>query len=110
MIERSFIVSKHYYKVDKMKNRFIYDDLDTMRVINQSNVTQLVYPSPNKYNAIWDSILHPNGKIYFALCTELTTSAYTKLVEYDVKNNTVRDIFDAENMILPNERFIRESV
>ncbi len=109
MIERSFIVSKHYYKVDKMKYRFIYDDLDTMRVINQSNVTQFVYPSPNKYNAIWDSILHPNGKIYFALCTELTTSAYTKLVEYDVKNNTVRDIFDAENMILPNERFIRDS-
>ena len=92
-----------------MKYRFDFDNLDTLRVINQKNVTQFVYPSPNKYNAIWDSILHPNGKVYFALCTELTTSAYTKLVEYDIETNSVRDIFDAENMILPNERFIRDS-
>lgn len=92
-----------------MTYRFNFKDLDSLRVMNQETVKQFVYPSPSKYNAIWDSILHPNGNVYFALCTELTTSAYTKLVEYNVESNCVRDIFDAESMILPNERFIRDS-
>lgn len=92
-----------------MTYRFNFKDLDSLRVMNQETVKQFVYPSPSKYNAIWDSILHPNGNVYFALCTELTTSAYTKLVEYNVESHCVRDIFDAESMILPNERFIRDS-
>ena len=96
-------------KIYNMKYAFNFNDLDTLRVINQDHVTQYTYPSPSKYNAIWDSILHPNGKVYFALCTELTTSAYTKLVEYDPDTNQVKDIFDAEAMILPSDRFIRDS-
>lgn len=92
-----------------MKYRFNFNATDTLRTTNQNGVKQFVYPSPSKYNACWDSILHPNGKVYFALCTELTTSAYTKLVEYDFNTNTVKDIFDAEEMILSNERFIRDS-
>ena len=86
---------------------FNYNDLDTLRLINQSGVQQFVYPA-SKFNASWDSIL-VEGKVYFSLCTELTTSMYTKFVMYDIENNYVEDIFDSKNFIQINERTIRDS-
>ena len=75
----------------------------------QEGVRQFCLPKKTRHCASWDSFLTKKGELYFSLCSELTTSEYAKLARYDADGNTVTECFRAEDVILPHERFIRDS-
>ena len=85
------------------------DDRNSYRIINQRGVRQSYLPSPTPHNACWDSILSPEGDVYLALCSELTTSEYAKLAKYDARRNEIIPLHYVKNYIFASERFIRDS-
>ncbi len=79
------------------------------KLMSQTGVKQYVFPLDSDHNAIWDSTPMPNGDLYFALATELTTAGYTRLYKYDFASNTVEECFKVEDVIMPSDRAIRAS-
>lgn len=95
-------MSRHKYYLD-------INDRNTYRVMNQTGVKQCVLPNPTKHEACWDAILSQHGEVYLSLCSELTTSEYAKLAQYDPDSNTVTELHYAKEYIFSNERYIRDS-
>lgn len=88
---------------------FFLDSPKDYRLMSQTGVKQYRYPLNSTHNAIWDSNISPEGKLYFALASEICTSEYVHLCEYDYENNTVSECFKVEDVILPSDRTIRAS-
>ena len=91
--------------------KYLYDPKDEkkMTMMPQIGVKQYVFDSPNLHNASWDSLLTREGRLFFSLCSELTTSEYAKLMEYDYENNDVIEHLYSKDIILPRYRNIRDS-
>lgn len=79
------------------------------KLISQTGVQQFVFPLESDHNAIWDSSISPDGTLYFALATELSTAGYVRLCRYNYKTNTVDELFKVEDVIMPFDRAIRAS-
>lgn len=77
-------------------------------LIPQRGVQQYVYPR-GIHNAIWDSNAGPDGKLWYGLATELSSSGYVRLCSYDCKTGQVQEHFRVEDVILPHDRQIRAS-
>ena len=90
-----------------MKEYFL-NSRDEYRLMNQAGVKQYVFPS-GSHNAIWDSNIDPNGKLYLGLSTEIFSSGYIRFCEYDYEKNEVNILFNMEDVILPSDRAIRAS-
>jgi len=93
---------------NKMKECLFYSPQD-YKLISQTGVQQYVFPLESEHNAIWDSSISPDGTLYFALATELTTAGYVRLYRYNYSNNTVDELFKVEDVIMPSDRAIRAS-
>ena len=85
------------------------DGPESYRLMSQSGVKQFVFPLDSDHNAIWDTTVLPNGDLYFALATELSTAGYVRLCRYDYRSNTVEECFRVEDVIMPSDRAIRAS-
>ncbi len=79
------------------------------KLMSQTGVKQYSYPLNSTHNAIWDSNISPEGRLYYALASEICTSEYVHLCEYDYDTNTVSECFKVEDVILPSDRTIRAS-
>ncbi|MGI6161201.1 MAG: hypothetical protein ACOYJD_04140 [Christensenellales bacterium] len=79
------------------------------KIISQTGVRQFVFPLDIDHNAIWDSSISPDGTLYFALATELSTAGYVRLYKYNYETNTVDELFRVEDVIMPFDRSIRPS-
>lgn len=90
-------------------DKYIVSGPKDYRLIPQRGVRQYVYPERFSHNAIWDSNAGPDGKLYYALATEIATSGYVRLCSYDYHTNEVREHFKIEDVILPQDRAIRAS-
>lgn len=88
---------------------YIFRTRDDHRLINQAGVRQYRYPLRHTHNAIWDSNAGPDGKLYYALATEIATAGYVRLCTYDYKTEAVEELFKVEDVILPQDRAIRAS-
>jgi hypothetical protein len=86
-----------------------YSKPGSLLMIPQAGVKQCCLPKLTSHNASWDSILTPEGKLFFSLCSELTTGEYAKLAEYRYDSNTVIEHFYVKDVVLPHERYIRDS-
>ncbi len=84
-------------------------NLEDYRMISQKGVRQDIVAGIETHNACWDSNLSPDGRLYFSLCSELCMNEYAKLCEYDYDNNKISECFYAKNVILPHDRYIRDS-
>lgn len=91
-----------------MSEYFLNSSAD-YRLMSQIGVKQYVFPMNSTHNAIWDSNIDPEGRLYFGLASELFTSGYVRLCEYDYEKNEVITHFKVEDVILPNDRTIRAS-
>lgn len=91
-----------------MREYFLESEKD-YRLMSQTGVRQYCYPPDSTHNAIWDSNVSPEGKLYFALASEICTSEYVRLCEYDYERNDVKELFNVRDVILPSERAIRAS-
>ncbi len=89
--------------------KFFLDSPKDYKLMSQTGVKQYVYPLEFSHNAIWDSNVSPEGKLYFGLASEIFTGNYVRLCEYDYENNDVINLFNVEDVILPNDRTIRAS-
>ena len=78
-------------------------------LIPQEGVKQYSFPLQFTHNAIWDSNAGPDGKLYFGLASEVSTSGYVRLCSYDGRTNEMEVLFRAEDVILPQDRAIRAS-
>lgn len=83
-------------------------NLEDYRMISQKGVRQAIV-STRTHNACWDSNLSPDGRLYFSLCSEYCMSEYAKLCEYDYDKNEIRECFYVKDVILPQDRYIRDS-
>ena len=92
-----------------MNGPFLLGGPETYRVIPQRGVRQYVYPQGCIHNAIWDSNAGPDGKLWYGLATELSTSGYVRLCSYDYHTQQVTEHFRVEDVILPQDRQIRAS-
>lgn len=97
------------YSNEKCDRRYFIDSCKNYRLINQTGVKQYVYPLDFSHNAIWDSAISPDGKLFFGLASEIFTSNYVRLCEYDYQTNTIKEHFKVEDVILPQDRAIRAS-
>ena len=88
---------------------FLLNGVQDYRLMSQAGVRQYVYPQKCTHNAIWDSNISPEGKLYFALASEICTNDYVRLCEYDYEHNTVKECGKVEDVILPSDRTIRAS-
>ncbi|MCL2518759.1 MAG: hypothetical protein FWF15_09370, partial [Oscillospiraceae bacterium] len=91
-----------------MKKYFLNGPED-YKLMSQTGVRQYCYPLDYSHNAIWDSNINEDGKLYFALASEICTSEYVRLCSYDYASNTVTEHFRATDVILPSDRTIRAS-
>jgi len=91
-----------------MKEYFL-DSPKDYKLMSQTGVKQYRYPLDSTHNAIWDSNVSPEGKLYFALASEICTSDYVHLCEYNYEDNTVSECFKVQDVILPSDRTIRAS-
>lgn len=89
--------------------KYLIENREEYRLINQTGVRQYVYPLDFSHNAIWDSAVSPDGKLFYGLASEIFTSNYVRLCEYDYDTHSVREHFRAEDVILPQDRAIRAS-
>lgn len=89
--------------------KYLIEDRSDYRLINQTGVQQYVYPDNDSHNAIWDSAVSPDGKLFFGLASEIFTGNYVRLCEYDREKNDVIEHFRVEDVILPQDRAIRAS-
>lgn len=91
--------------------RFLFDPQDrhSFYLMPQKDVRQVCLPRKTLYCASWDSMLAKEGRLFFSLCSELTTSQYAMLAEYDYETNTVKEHFRAADVLLPQEDYIRDS-
>lgn len=78
-------------------------------LMSQTGLKQFVFPLESDHNAIWDSSISPDGTLYFALATELSTAGYVRLCRYNYESNTVDELFRVEDVIMPFDRSIRAS-
>lgn len=88
---------------------YILRSRDDHRLINQTGLRQYRYPLRYTHNAIWDSNAGPDGKLYYALATEIATAGYVRLCTYDYHTEEVEELFKVEDVILPQDRAIRAS-
>lgn len=88
---------------------FFLNGPEDYRVMSQTGVKQYVFPLEFSHNAIWDSNVSPEGKLYFGLASEIFTGNYVRLCKYNYENNEVDTLFNVEDIILPNDRTIRAS-
>lgn len=86
------------------KDQQTYDTL-----INQTGVTHYLLPSPSVHNASWDAILTRKHKLYFSLCSELTTSEYARLVHFSRDTKQFEPCFYTKESVFNNPRHIRDS-
>jgi len=91
-----------------MRECLIYGPQD-YRLMSQTGLRQFVFPLESDHNAIWDSSISPDGTLYFALATELSTAGYVRLCRYNYESNTVDELFRVEDVIMPSDRSIRAS-
>lgn len=89
--------------------KYLINGPEEYRVMNQTGVRQFVFPLDFTHNAIWDSAVSPDGKLFFALGSEIFNSNYARLCEYDYGTNQVTTHFAVEDVILPYDRAIRAS-
>ena len=89
--------------------KYLIEDRDGYRLINQTGVRQYVYPLDYSHNAIWDSAVSPDGQLFYGLASEIFTSNYVRLCEYDYATNAVKEHFRVEDVILPQDGAIRAS-
>ena len=90
-------------------DRYLLETDDEYRVMSQVGVKQYCYPERQPHNTIWDSAVGPDGKFYYALGSEISSSEYARLCRYDYETNTVEELFKVEDVILPTDRSIRAS-
>ena len=76
---------------------YMYKSLDpeNFKVINQAGVKQACFPLDGipSYNACWDGLLAPDGRVYVPAGTENATGEYVKLCEYKFDENSFTDLF-----------------
>ncbi|MDD6884041.1 MAG: hypothetical protein PUD50_10075, partial [Eubacteriales bacterium] len=89
--------------------KYLINSSKEYRVMNQTGVKQYVYPLDFTHNAIWDSTVSPDGKLFFSLGSEIFSNNYARLCEYDFQTNTTKTLFNVEDVILPWDRAIRAS-
>ena len=89
--------------------KFMLNSPEDYKLMSQTGVKQYVFPLDCTHNAIWDSYISPDDRLFFALATEISTSGYVRLCEYDYEKNEVKAHFKVEDIILPNDRTIRAS-
>ena len=92
-----------------MSSKYLLGNDDDYRVMSQVGVKQYCYPERFPHNAIWDSAVGPDGKFYFGLASEISSSNYVRLCRYDYETNSVEELFKIEDVILPQDRAIRAS-
>ena len=92
-----------------MSSKYLLGIDDDYRVMSQVGVKQYCYPERFPHNAIWDSAVGPDGKFYFGLASEISSSNYVRLCRYDYETNSVEELFKIEDVILPQDRAIRAS-
>ncbi len=85
------------------------EKIDDLRVMNQTGVSQFVFPSPSMHPACWDVLQMGRNEIYLSLCSELTTGEYAKLACYDPDRNCVEELAYLKNAQFYEDRFIRPS-
>ena len=90
-------------------NKFFLNGPEDYKLMSQTGVRQFVFPLEFSHNAIWDSNVSPEGKLYFGLASEIFTGNYVRLCEYDYENNDIKTLFKVEDVILPSDRTIRAS-
>ena len=78
---------------------YLLDSPKDYKLISQNGVKQYSYPLNSTHNAIWDSNISPEGRLYYALASEICTSEYVHLCEYDYDTNTVSECFKVEEVI-----------
>ena len=81
---------------------------EDFRVVPQNGVSQYVLEK-SVHNACWDSIITPEGRIFFSFCSELTTSDYGALAEFCPKTGKVDRLFYSRDYIGNRPRAIRDS-
>ena len=79
------------------------------RLIPMEGVRTYEFPLHHSHNAIWDSNVGPDGKLYFALASEIATSGYVRFCRYDYKTGEMEELFKIEDVIMPQDRAIRAS-
>lgn len=62
-----------------------------------------------RHVSIWDYAISPQGRHYFSVCAEGTTSDYARLYEYLPETNAVRRLFRLEDVIITRDEAIRPS-
>lgn len=85
------------------------DNKEDYRVISQTGVKQACLAGETLHNASWDSVLSQDGRLFFSLCSELTTSEYAKLAEYSYDDNSIIEHFYSKEFLMPHYRYIRDS-
>lgn len=93
-----------------MEKEFLIDPQirEDYKMICQKGVKQAVLPK-SVHNASWDSTLTHDGRLFLSLCSELTTSEYAKLAEYDYDRNEIVEHFYSKDYLMPHDRYIRDS-
>ncbi|MCQ2419978.1 MAG: hypothetical protein MJ118_02465 [Clostridia bacterium] len=85
------------------------ENIKDLRVMNQTGLTQYVFPSPSMHPACWDVLQMGKNEIYLSLCSELTTGEFAKLACYHPENNTVQELAYLKNAQFYEDRYIRPS-
>ena len=88
---------------------YLLKTISDYKIMAQAGVKQYVFPLESEHNAIWDSKVLSDGKLYFSLSTELSTAGYARLYYYDHKTHEAVECFKAEEVIMPSDKAIRAS-
>lgn len=86
-----------------------FGDRDSYRLIPQSGVRQVCLPMDSPFNACWDGLLDPAGRVFLAAATEITGGGYAEMLEYDWAQNCLQKRFSCRDVILPPQRAITAS-
>ena len=86
-----------------------FGDTENYRLSPQEGVRQVCLSPESPYNACWDGLLDPQGRVFLAAATEITGGGYAKMMEYDWEKNSLLERFCSRDVILPPRRAITAS-
>ncbi len=89
--------------------KYVINGPEDYHLIPMKGVRTYEFPLHHTHNAIWDSNAGPDGKLYFALASEIATSGYVRFCRYDYQTGETEELFKIEDVILPQDRAIRAS-
>lgn len=89
--------------------KYVLASREDFKLISQTGVQQYLYPPRHSHNAIWDSNVGPDGKLYFGLASEICNNGYVRFCSYDYHTNETTEHFKVEDVIMPQDRAIRAS-